>query len=170
MKKITTFLLIVLFISSSFLTINQEMSIDEKIVNQILKKTGKDLERQYHLNCDGSGASMMEEVKMLALSFTSTTPLSISDARKLILECVKDFCKNVNENKEVTPFLSNIPFTSKNIEVRITGHDKNNTAVSPPHIAYVASLKGNIFYYAREGNLKLIHKESFEEAESSLRN
>jgi len=33
----------------------------------------------------------------------------------------------------------------------------------------VASLKGNLFYYVREGNLKLIHKESFEEGKNLLK-
>ncbi|WP_420421710.1 hypothetical protein [Simkania sp.] len=107
----------------------------EKISDKITAKTAKTLSKKYQLDPVGSGGSMMHDVKKLFLSFNCYHPLSIDESRELVINCVNEYLKSVNENKEVRPFLHNFPFNEQNIELAIfIFEDCNFTKLEPGQV------------------------------------
>jgi len=109
----------------------------EKISNKIVTEASKEIAQKYDLTFIGDGASMMDDVKMLALSFNCDQPRNIDDTRKLTVNCMKMFLGNINKNEAIRPFLHNYPFTEENIQIRIFFTDKHGNRPTPPLIANV---------------------------------
>ena len=141
----------------------------EKISDKITARTAKKLSKKYQLDPVGSGGSMMHDVEMLALSFNCYRPLSIDESRELVINCVNEYLKSVNENEEIRPYLHNYPFTEQNIQVIIFFFgDKNFQKISPGKVNGVSAVKEQVRYYTDsiedEYKLETLHQETYEEA------
>lgn len=143
----------------------------EKISNQIIAQSSKELSEKFNLTFIGDGASMMRDVEMLALSFNSNQPRNLENTRKLIVCCMKIFLENINTNQNIRPFLHNYPFTEKNIELRIFFQDEKENRPPPSLIANVTAQNGKIYYSIDKDNHYVDkHSESFDDAETILKN
>lgn len=155
------------FIGSNFLKPPPKYEI---ISNGIVAESSRKISKEYGLQYIGNGASMMEDVKMLSLSFTSNKCEGIDPARKLAIDSVNLFLKDINSNQEIRPYLHNYPFTSKNIELTIYFRDKNCEQIGNRSISYVTASDGQINYRVKKNNRYAdYHTETFEEAENILK-
>ena len=141
----------------------------EKISDKITARTAKKLSKKYQLDPVGSGGSMMHDVKKLALSFNCYHPLSIDESRRLVVDCVNEYLKSVNENKEIRPYLHNFPFNEQNIELAIFIFEDNKfTKIQPGQVSSVSTLNGKIRYKTRSAEdqykRETLHQETYEEA------
>ncbi|MCB1067832.1 MAG: hypothetical protein KDK56_06565 [Simkania sp.] len=141
----------------------------EKMANQITAETADRIRTQFNLDPVGSGGAMMHDVKVMALSFNCYRPLSIDESRELVINCVNEYLKSVNENKEIRPYLHNFPFNEQNIELVIFIFEDNKfTKIQSGQVSSVSTLNGKIRYKTRSAEdqykREILHQETYEEA------
>jgi len=147
--------------------INSNESYKDTLCNQISKRTAEILNNKYELQfvAMGGGGSKNEKIKLLSLHFYYNKPILITEARELLINASEIFLKEINSNNKISSYVSNFPFTEKNIEIVIYSHNDEYKNYSPPNLANFANVCGRLDYYVKEdGKLKLFHKESYEEA------
>jgi hypothetical protein len=137
----------------------------EQIADQITAETGRQLKIEKGLILVGIGGGMMNDIQMMAMGFDLYHELSLKEARELITYVAEQYLGNINQSKEVRPYLHNDPFTIKNIEIRIWILKSDRSNVPLGEINYISALKGNVFYYTKELDEKRSFlKETYEEA------
>ena len=179
-KHIKIISLFILIISAVFLIKNlkahsiPEFAISEReiIANKITLQTAKELEKKYNLVPVGTGGSMMDNIKMMAISFRYFGEIDIDTSRELIVKAIEHYLKNINTNAEVKPYLNNYPFTPGNIEIMLFLTRPNYKDFPPGQLESITAWEGKIKYKANDStNKKFIslHKETYEEAVAILK-
>jgi hypothetical protein len=159
-----------LFTLSVFLFSCQSLGIPqkskkEKIVDQIIQNSFIKINKKTGLIPLGTGAQMMNEIKMLGLYFNSKNQISIDEARELLVYAAAEFLNEINLNEEVRPYLSQYPFEIKNVEICI---------YTPPirkhgDLAVVSAAKGFLVYKNHDfSSLEVVFKETYEEGVQKL--
>lgn len=116
------------------------------------------------LKVDGTGGALMDEVKLISLSFDCKKKMSIAEVRDLVLQVVTIFFDEANRNKQIRPYLETYPLEPYNIHFSITFREDHHY-IDPPYIASVSLHGGMIYYYENiDNDLKRILKETYEEA------
>ena len=166
MKYFFNLFLVLLIISLAFgcNSMTYKLSDDEKIVNQITQETARKLKEKKNLILIGTGGQMMHEIEMLAMSFNYYQEVDLNTARNLIVYAINEYLSNINDNKKIRPYLSNYPFTSKNVEIMIFVYGPNRLELPPEEIYCITSRKGIIRYYTRSDRDHPICKETYEQA------
>ncbi len=162
MIKLNWFLLLFLLISCKS-NIKLEISQKEIIENQMIAKTGKELENEKQLILSGFGGSSLKGYEHLAISFDYFNPLTIKKARKLILFTANRFLNNLNSN-DVLKTLQTNQYEIQNIKIMIFCYMADKSSARPPNLGSIWLIKNKIYYNLREEDLKTIHKETYEEA------
>ena len=117
----------------------------------------------------GIGCAFAEDkIRMLDVTFSSNIELTIPIARKLIVELVDDFLREVNENEKLRPYLAEYPFTAKNVKMCVFGKKvKGNNDL----LFSVSSRNADISYRKDNPNgglLITILEETYDEASHKL--
>ena len=110
---------------------------------------------------------MMDDVKMMMMSFEYRKAVDIETVRNLLVESVEAYLSDINENTEIRPYLHNYPFTAKNVEIEIVFRNPDRSKVAPQEINIASATEGRMKYYVDDPErhtLKAIHKETYEEA------
>lgn len=143
----------------------------QKLVNKIRKDSAVQLKNELGLIPCGAGGQMMDQIKMLALSFDYREPIDIETGRELLIAAVEKFAAEINSNEAIRPYLGNYPFGPKNIEIRIFIKDRNGQEVGPEKICVISALKGVLEYEIHDTKTKrltTLYEETFEEALNRL--
>lgn len=114
----------------------------------------------------GTGGGGPGKLRMLSVSFDCYQKMDISQARKLLLECVDEFLAEINKTPEIAPYSREFPYTFKNVNIDILFIDKETrNFLSPPSIA-AAGIKEGVLDYSihQDERLKFIKFETYEEA------
>lgn len=140
---------------------------DSKLVDELNYQTAKKLAAERNLKLFGTGAQMMYDIRMLALSFIYNEEVDIKKARTLILDAGNEYLSVINSNEEIQQYLHNRPFTFENIEIRVFFRNANNGDVASGKITVAAAIKGKFRYDIADpqtDQLKTIFTETYEEA------
>jgi len=152
--KASITLIIFAVLSISFSTepeMYQGLSDDDKMLYGFINRTGKILEKKYHLRQSATGIGGMDKVWLMCLSFDRYgEPINEQEARKLIINCVDDFLEAVNKDEQLRPFLQDFPFTAKNLELKIFNFNKDQELHYFPSIAIVKDLRGKIGFLTED--------------------
>lgn len=143
----------------------------EKIAYSTLDQIGKKFSYKYGLEPSGVGGSMNEDIKSLFLGLTCNKEVSINDARKLIVTCAKEYMFEINNNKNLVPYLHNFPFNEQNIHLTITFKSPSGINNEIGKLSSVKIIKGKVIFSANktEYTLETVLEESFEEAVQIVR-
>lgn len=138
----------------------------EKIANSITIQTAKKLETEKKLHLVGTGGGMMDDIKMMAMSFNYYQEIDVKEARKLAIHAVNQYLSAINNNKDIRPFLHEYPFTPKNIQIRILVYKPDRSLPPQDKIQFISVINGYITYSLNEPNglFETVCKEPFEEA------
>jgi hypothetical protein len=113
----------------------------------------------------GSGGALMHDVKLVDFHFmTCEKKMNIKYARRMIVETIESFLKQINANEDIRPFLHNFPFLVTNLEIIISCSDDHD--IEPENfIVMVGTIKGKLRYFVKkhDGNYKKVHEEPYEE-------
>ena len=179
-KYLKTISIFTLIISATLFTKNldahsiPEFAISEReiIANKITLQTTQELEKKYNLIPVGTGGSMMDNIKMMALSFRYFGEINIDTSRELIVKAIEHYLKNINANTEIKTYLNNYPFTPGNIELRLFLTRPNYQDFPPEQLDCITAWDGNIEYKTHNKNKKItsLHNETYEEAVVILKN
>lgn len=144
-------------------------------INKIEAKTAKELESKYKMSICGTGGGAMYGIDSLMLSFTIERPITIEEARTILVGSAELYLNNINKNSIVRPYLEEYPFTIKRLRldfyVCAPAKDKNQTTLDSFSLCYGGNTKvPTISYEARNDNNRLvdIHSETYEEAKERL--
>lgn len=168
-----------LFILISFICCNlnkpkdsYKLSKKEILSDEILKKAAIELMAKTGLQPCGTGAQMLDQIKMLALSFYYKKPLQIHEARALLIKSVDVLVDAVNADERIRPYLNNYPFTPKNVEIRIFLRRHDSFDVPPGELSAVSAITGIFEYEIDNPQTKLfttILSETYEEAKKKIK-
>lgn len=145
-----------------------QLSLDyEKMAHEITEKTAKKLDEQKKLCLIGTGGGMMHDIQMMAMSFNYYQEIDLKTARELIICAINEYLLEINNNKEIRPYLHEYPFTAKNIEMRIWICEPDGSYPPLDKIYYVSAIDGILTYYLdlpETYSRRAICKETYEEA------
>jgi SpoVK/Ycf46/Vps4 family AAA+-type ATPase len=107
-------------------------------------------------------------VKRTGVGFKINQPISKEKARQILVECTQEYIQEINNKKELLPYLENYPVNEKNIDLSIYIYDKNGDQVFYPNLGHVSLFMGNLEYFIRDPKHQDKHEpfatETFEEA------
>jgi hypothetical protein len=147
------------------------ISEKERAADEDLRKAAIELMTKAGLEPCGSGGQMMDQVKMLALSFDYKGPIQIEDARKLLIQSVDTLVAVVNNDPLIRPYLYNYPFEPKNVEIRIFLRGADQFDVPLGELVVISSIKGTFDYDIRHletRRLTTIFEETYAEAKQKV--
>ena len=140
----------------------------EVLANRVIKQTIEQLRSEKDLRAIGTVGQMMGDIQLLGVEFYYYHLVNLSEARELLVYVSQVFLSNINENKEVRPYLHNYPFTAKNIEVKIWMHQPNGDDPPQGDIEVVSLRNGKMIYRLTAPSefapWPVLHEESYEEA------
>ncbi len=138
-----------------------------KMAHSLTAQTAKKLAKEKGLVLIGTGGGMMDDIKMMSMSFNYYKEVDLNSARQVLVGTVNEYLAIINNDEELRPFLHNYPFTSKNVEICIWIYKPDGKYLPPGKIAYLCARNGKLSYYAeRPGESfprNLVLKEDYEE-------
>ena len=161
------YIVVIIFTSSCNQNIFNGLSTDEKLANKILRKAAFQIQEKTGMFPSGDGARMMDEIKMLALSFRYYQEVSIEQGRELLVTSVEEFLSIINADDKIRPYLNNYPFEPQNIEIAIIFYNPNGSDIKLGELSVLSIIEGTLEYDVNDPKttfLKTIYKESYEEA------
>ncbi|VHO03673.1 hypothetical protein [Candidatus Rhabdochlamydia sp. T3358] len=138
-----------------------------KLAAEITEKTAQKLKGKKNLYLIGTGGGMMNDIQMMAMSFDYYQEVDLKKARELLVYAVNEYLLDINNNEEIRPYLHEVPFTAKNVEIRIWVWKMDRSKPSPEKIYYISAIDGILNYYIRgleEYSRQAICEETYEEA------
>ncbi len=163
MKMILSLLIVLPMAMVSCFAVGEHCQYADKVMHSYSKKVKKEKD----LDAFGMGGELMSNVKSLYLKYVSDSKITLDEARPLLVECIEDLLKEVNNNEKIRPYLNDYPFTAKNLEFGILFLDKSGEFIAEGCLAGVTSLKGKVYYRiwnVNKNRLEEIYEEAYEEA------
>ena len=140
----------------------------EFLANRVIKRTVEQLRAEKDLRASGTVGQMMGDIQLMGVDFHYYHLVNLQEARKLITYATQTFLKNVNDNKEIRPYLHNYPFTAKNIEITIFVSEPNGQHPAQGDIEVISLRNGTIVYELTAPSKfepwPVLHEETYEEA------
>ena len=137
--------------------------------NKIIKQTFKQLYIEKGLEPVGEGKSILEGKEFIALYFQYFTPLTIEEARELVIFAAKIFYNNLNSNEKLME-LRKKPYPMKMIQIHLYIYYKDGSKIYPPDICIVELTKNTITYFERKKRFEKVYEETYAEALEKIRN
>ena len=141
---------------------------------KILERTAKKLSRQYGMQVTGSGGSLMNNIDGLTLSFQLRGAHNIDEARLLIVDCVRVFLEEINQDVKARPFLSHYPFNVNDISMMVGFCKRGGENFVYPQLGMVSVCRGTVQYKSESQDnpyrYELLFKETYAEALAQVDN
>ncbi len=74
------------------------------IAEGIRDKVGKNLAKKHHMDFIGTTGGMIECVRLIGFDFSVYRIIDLDQARCIIVDCVEELLKAINENEKIRPF------------------------------------------------------------------
>jgi hypothetical protein len=142
---------------------------DEIIARKIMYRVSDVLESRYQLRYGGySEAGDKTGYTEMGLFFNKFGKVSKDEGRKMMVDCVNEFLKEINSDPKMQPFLITKPFTALNVQIMIIVYSSDGRTIFYPDINVFSAARGKINYYTSSPDQKFGHfteeEEPFEEA------
>ncbi len=141
------------------------------LVDEVTNRAFVQLKMEKGLYPFGTGARMMDQIKMLALAFHYYKEVEIEEARELLLYAGNVFLNIINNNEQIRPYLDNYPFKPENIEITIYLKNTDGSKFAPEKLCVISMVNGVLEYEAKNPEtlrLLTICKEPYDQAVSKL--
>ena len=149
-----------------------ETAPDSILVNKIRKEVFIKLLVEDDLHPCGTGAQMMDEIKMLYFAFHYYHEINIENARKLITKAGDSILNKINGCEKIRPYLVNYPFKPENVEVAIFLNNPDGSKLPPEKLRAIIMKKGSVKYengiLDSNGYDAIVCEETYEEALAKL--
>lgn len=86
--------------------------------NEILKFS-KEMKEKHGLKLFSSGGGFQGGINSLTLSFSGNHQFTLEESRVFFISLTQKFIDSVNSNNELRPYLTQYPFTEKNLDFTI---------------------------------------------------
>ncbi|NGX48447.1 MAG: hypothetical protein K940chlam5_00032 [Candidatus Anoxychlamydiales bacterium] len=167
MRVINLMVIGALFFCSSCSKTEYEKKRD--LENKIIGQTWRQLEKEKNLVPAGEGGSIVEGDEFIGLYFQYFNPLTIGEARELVIYAAETFLYNLNSNEKLNELITH-PYPMRWIEIKIFTYNPDYSDIAPPGISIIRFRRNNLEYITIDKkNLETIHKETYEEALEKLK-
>lgn len=162
------FMTIPMILASLFNFFCGEMTPYEKNMeklNSIINNSIKQLNKRYGVTSIGRGGSEKDDKSFReSISFSLNSKLTKDEARILIIEIIELLLHDINNTKEITHFLFNVPYTYKNLQIRVFIYSKDGSDTFHPDIGLVSlTRRGNVNFVTYEPNTNYDYATDIEE-------
>lgn len=133
----------------------------------VMNRYSRELETTKEMYRDGDGGMLVPTIKKTNMSFYTLKELDIDATRKLYVEVVEGFLKEINSEERVRQHLDKYPYDYRGTDIMIAFVDKFLLRVDHKYIQLVHLTNGSIYYKSGTDlnvNYQTIHKEPYEEA------
>jgi hypothetical protein len=142
---------------------------------KLLHKLSKKMERQFNMSVIGSNVGMPGGViQLLGLEFQIYKKLTKDEARKILIECSREFLIEINRDENIRNNLKNYPFTDKNIEITLYIYEPSRESIYYPDIDTAAMNQGRLKFTTTDKENIHVYKtreyELFDEALKIIEN
>ena len=144
-----------------------EIPEHEKIADRITARTVQKIEAETGLRLMGIGGGMMNQVRMMAISFEQLGEITMEQGRELVIYCMNEYLSAINGSEEIRPFLVHYPFITKDIQIDIYIRKQDRREVSIGTLCVVGAIKGKLQYDIKQPglpSLRQVHEETYDEA------
>lgn len=174
MKFINFVIMLVLFLANSCTKTEYETKRD--LENKMIGKTWKQLEQEKNLIPLGEGGGSIEGEECFELIFQYFQPLTIDQARELVIYAADTFLHNLNSDEKLNELIDK-PYPMNWIEITIFIYsDHAYSKIPPPGLTLVELQKNKITYYYKrkkpqedQRHFETIHEETYEKAIEKLK-
>jgi hypothetical protein len=149
------------------------VSEKQTLANEVRKKAAVNIIKETNLIPFGSGAQMMDQIKVLELFFVCHESINAEKARELVLQASEELLRQINADERIRTYLNNFPFDSKNITIKIYIQKLDGHSFGGKNLSVISLSNGVIKYKIDDPNsmqLITIHEETYEEALQILNN
>jgi len=168
MRLVNFIIILILFHCSSCTKTEYEKK--RNLENKIIGNTWKQLEKEKNLVPLGEGKSITEGKEFIELIFQYFKPLTIDEARELVVYSAETFLDNLNSNEKLNELLDK-PYPMKWIQIRIHIYNPDYSEIEPPGICVAHYAKNNIRYFIyNEKDYEIIYEETYKEALEKVKN
>ena len=164
MRIIPFFLAIISFFGCCPNTGNEPPPDKLSLISDVRKKVALKVRKERNLCAIGTGAQAMDQIKMLGLSFNYNEELTIDEGRELLVYVVDEFVRSVNEEPKIQPFLANVPFEAKNIEIRIFLQKPDGHEFEDGKLSVIRCLNGRLEFAVNDSQSDLLVKTAYTES------
>ncbi len=129
-----------------------------KAAEKLLHAIGREVQKEFSLQFEGSGGSMPETIDELELLFFANREGSIEEARKIQLLASEKILQKINSDAAIRPYLSEFPFPSSRLSLSISYRRSGSKS-----IALAFRTRDKIFYYKAKfqgEGLEMVFSES----------
>jgi hypothetical protein len=138
----------------------------QSLANYVRIQTAFHLEKEKGLVPCGTAGQMMDEIKMLGLSFRYYKEIGIDEACELLISSGASLLNTINSNTLIRPYLDKYPFEVNNVEIAIYLFKPNLTQFELDKLHYAMMVDGVLTYVFRcaDTQYRVIHSETYQEA------
>lgn len=90
-----------------------------QLAHQEISAFSKEVKKENNLKLIGSGGGFLDRINSFSLTFSGNQKLDIKASRRLFIDISQRFITRINQNQEIRGYLSEYPFTIKNLELII---------------------------------------------------
>src|SRR5262245_53313320 len=143
-------------------------------MKQVEKETVKRLESTYKMYASGSGGGAMYGINTVMLAFTIERPITVEEARAILVGSMEVYLENINKNKALRPYLEEYPFSPRRVKLEFFTSLPNQYEEQKHLKVFSISCGGNIkvptIRYKFEENGRRVEEftETFDEAKERL--
>jgi hypothetical protein len=147
-----------------------ESPVYTQYVAEIIRSFSKQVEKDFDLECIGSGGEMPHDVEEISVKFVASRRATVEEARELEVKLTEAFVQVINAHEKIKPSLRECPFPSSRAHVTISFRDskKKRIPFSDNDVELVFQTRDRIFYQARNPDNPYLGKdikdEPYEEA------
>jgi hypothetical protein len=76
-----------------------------------------EMKAEFGLKVVGVGGGLMYGIERLNLSFQIYRDVTLEEARDILVGCVEIYCKNLDQDKKIRPYLAEYPFPVSRLEL-----------------------------------------------------
>ncbi|NGX32170.1 MAG: hypothetical protein K1060chlam4_00211 [Candidatus Anoxychlamydiales bacterium] len=143
--------------------------------NKIIGQTWRQLEKEKNLVPAGEGGSIVEGDEFIGLYFQYFNPVTIDEARELVIYAAETLLHNLNSNEKLNELIDQ-PYPLNWIKIEIFIYNPDYSKIKPPGVAVVSFEKNKIIYFYRrekfeigKRSFQIIQEETYEEALEKLK-
>lgn len=165
--------ILTLFLTSCNRPLKNPYALSEKQIQarQVIKEAMIQLKKDKELYPFGTAACMLNQIKLLGLSFHYYKPVDIDIARELLAYSTTLFMNIINESESIRPYLQNYPFRPENIEITIYLLNPDGSKPALDELLVVEMIGGKLKYLIKNletQRFTTVYQETFEEATAKL--
>ncbi len=163
MRKFTPFLIFIACVIA-WIAYGSHGSPADTLSHRRIIETGKRLEKKYHMSISAIGGASKEGIWLMSVGFDRLgDPMTIEEGRRVIVDCVQEYLKDINNDEALRSYLKIHPFTIDNLYITIFQFAKDGSLFFDPILDSITVDKFGFVYSTTDPNNIYKYKNTFEE-------